>query len=116
MNKELGDIMMSFLEDKSSALKEIMFDMQSNAKHISGLDKFLSNIDKAELEEADIRQKFKTLMKVSKKQSDITSRLLIIIFVYMQSSSFDTDVSRLLVKLGRGDEAIKQMFKNKMGS
>lgn len=37
-----------------------------------------------------------------------------ILLVYVSSSNFDADVAKKLMEMGRGNEALKQMFKNKL--
>lgn len=110
----LDDLFMNFLNDKESAVRSIFDDIENCDKYSKGLEKFLSNIDDTELTEENIRKKFKTLMKVLNTQNTIVRKLLYITLIYMSGDNFDTDVGKLLIRMGRGEEALQTMFKNKL--
>ncbi len=111
----IDEIFMALLKDKKSALKSILKDIDKTGIYSGGLDQFLETIDTCDLEEVDIRKKLKTIMKVLSSQNAILRKLLFITLIYMQGNTFDSDAGNALVKMGRGEEALKQMFKNKMG-
>jgi len=108
------DLLMNFLNDKEASLKSIFTDIDTTDKYAKGLEHFLNNIDNADMTEPNIRKKFKTLMKVINDQNSIMRKLLFINLIYMQGDNFNSDVAKALIKMGRGDEAIKSMFNNKM--
>lgn len=107
-------LLMEFLKNKETALAGLIKDLYDTQKQGAGLDKFIENIDSADMNEDNIRQKFKTLMKVIRKQNSINIKLLVLISIYASSSDFDANVARILNKMGKGNEALHQMFKNKM--
>ncbi len=111
--EQLPELMFALLNDKKSGLKSILVDITTMENQIRGVDHFLKNIDGADLEEVDIRKKFKTMMKVSNKQNKVIMKLLYLILVYMQGNNFDSDVATMLTKFGKGDEALQAMFRNK---
>jgi len=82
--------------------------------NLNGLEKFINNIDDAEMSKENIRQKLKTLMKVEKEQISIIKQFLLINLIYVSSDTFTTDAAKLTMKLGRGEEALQAMFKAKM--
>jgi len=110
----IDELFMQFLKDKKTSLKSIFEDMDQCDKFSTGLNQFIDVIDGAHMEKEDIRKKFKTMMKVVNKQNDIIKKLLILSIVYMQGSNFDSDIGTALNKMGRGEEALKTMFANKM--
>ncbi|MDX1700057.1 MAG: hypothetical protein R3250_05530 [Melioribacteraceae bacterium] len=110
----LSRLMMEFMKDKKTALSAMFENLAKTQSYILGLNKFLDNIDNAEMSEENIRKKFKTLMKVIRDQNSMLTKLLLINIVYMQGDRFDSDVAKVLLKMGHGDEALQQMFKNKM--
>ena len=57
---------------------------------------------------------FKNLMVIIQMQSKDLLNLSYLSLIYMQGSNFDIDVARMLIKLGKGGEALEAMFKNKM--
>ncbi len=111
--EQIQELMFAFLNDKKSSLKSVLVDITTIENQIRGVDHFLKNIDDCDLEEVDIRKKFKTMMKVSNKQNRVILKLTYLILVYMQGDKFDTDVAHMLMKFGKGEEALQAMFKNK---
>ena len=112
----LSRLMMEFMKDKKTALSAMFEGIEKTQSYIAGLNKFIDNIDNAEMSDENIRKKFKTLMKVIRDQNSMLTKLLLINVVYMQSDSFDADVAKVLMKLGHGQEALQQMLRNKMGN
>ena len=53
-------------------------------------------------------------MEVVSNQAIQLEKLSAILLVYVSSSNFDADVAKKLMEMGRGNEALKQMFKNKL--
>ncbi len=102
------------MKDKKTALSAMFENLAKTQSYITGLNKFIDNIDNAEMSEENIRKKFKTLMKVVRDQNSMLTKLLLINIVYMQGDRFDSDVAKVLLKMGHGDEALRQMFRNKM--
>ncbi len=110
----LDKLFMKFLTEKERSLKSLLLDIETTTKYEKGLTQFLENIDEAEMTEANIRQKFKTMMKVVNYQNNIITKLLYLNLVYMQGSNFDSDVGTALSKMGKGEEALKAMLNKKM--
>jgi len=54
-------------------------------------------------------------VEVTAMQTKQIELLSVIALVYMGNSSFDRDVALILNRMGKGEEALQQMFKNKMG-
>lgn len=114
MSNDFEELFMQFLRDKKTATNSVMNDIQTLQSLNKGLTTFIENIETADINKENIRQKFRTLMKLSKTQNNIISKLTTLLLVYIQGNSFDRDVAILLNNLGRGEEALKQMLKNKM--
>ena len=53
-------------------------------------------------------------MQIQAQQSLAMRKLLMLVLVGTSSSDFDADVTRLANKFGRGDEALREMFKQKL--
>ena len=52
--------------------------------------------------------------KSLKHLNDVNQRLLMLIMVYVSGDNYQSDVAHALVKMGRGEEALQEMFKQKM--
>ena len=111
----MQELLMSFLKDKKQSIESIFDDIEKSISYSKGLKTFIENIDSAHMNEENTRQKFRTMMKVLNNQNTVIRKLLFVCLVYMQGSNFDVDVASALTKLGRGDEALREMYKSKMG-
>ena len=100
------DILFDILKDKKAVIKFLMDSMSSNEKQTVGLRKLK--------ESTDVNFKIDKLLEVTANQSAHIKTMSLILLVYAQSSDFDMNVAQMLNKMGRGEEALKQMFKNKL--
>ncbi len=58
--------------------------------------------------------KVEKLLEIVANQNVQIKNMSLILLVYIQSSDFDVDIAQMLNKMGKGEEALKQMFKNKL--
>lgn len=108
------DLFMQFLRDKKTAVKSVAEDLERMQALNRGLATFLENIDEAEMSDANVRQKLRTLMKVLKTQNSIMTKTMVLMLAYIQGTSFDKDVANMLAQLGYGEEALKAMMDSKL--
>lgn len=97
---------MNILQDKRKLLKFLIDTIDKSNKTTIGL--------RSIIEKEDTDFKVKALLEVVANQSVQIRNLSIILLVYCQSNNFDTDVAILLNKMDNGQEALQQMFKNKL--
>jgi len=97
---------LDILKDKSAIIKELLKTACDSEKITKGLRslKDSENID----------FKVEKLIEITANQNIQISQLSLVLLCYAQSTSFDTDVAIMLNKMGRGEEALKQMFENKL--
>lgn len=100
----------NLLKDKKDVISALIKAIDSNEKMAAGLKK-LKDSDSSKYSE---NFKVEKLLEVVANQSIQIRQLSLINLIYAQSDSFDTDVAKLMMKMGRGEEALKQMFKNKL--
>lgn len=92
-------------------------------KDKSGVIKFLlDTIMKSDTTTKNLRKhadgedpKIKMLMQVVANQNVQIKKMSTILLVYSQSDSFTTDVAKMAIKMGQGDEALQAMMENKFG-
>lgn len=109
----LDELMMNFLTNKEESLQSLFKDIMKVQEHKKGLIQYLKNIDTCDMEEVDLRKKFKTMMSVAHEQEVVIEKLIMLMVVYMAGRNFDGDVATILTKLGKGEEALQAMFANK---
>ena len=104
--------MMELLEDKSKMVARILAIMDECNKIHNGLNKVVTEFD--EHSNPNQREKqLKTCLKMQAKLAKNQGQLSMLLLIYASSTSFDSDVGKILVKLGRGEEALRTMLNNK---
>lgn len=101
----MNDIL-ELLKDKKKVLKFLLDTIDKNEKSALGLRKIAGKSNKDYVLN-------KTLEVVTNQSLQIKS-LSIILLIYSQSNSFDQDIAKMLIKMGKSEEALQQMLKNKM--
>lgn len=107
------DILLNLLKDKATGIQYLLSVLDESARQREGMTKLQASLEHNTSPE-NVAKCIQTTMKVCAKQADAIQNLAALMLVYMQSSSFDGDIARMLMKMGKGDEALRQMFKNKM--
>jgi len=99
--------LMDLLKDKERIIKYIISTLQNADKTYKGL------LSMKERGFSD-RGMLDKVVEVTAIQTNQIELLSVIALVYMGNSSFDRDVALILNRMGRGEEALQQMLKNKM--
>lgn len=98
--------LLEILKDKRQVIKFLLKTIDKNQNACNGIRKISGN--------DNLNYKVTKTMEVVANQSLQIKSLSLLLLVYTQSDSFDVDIAKMLAKMGKGDEALKQMFKNKM--
>ena len=103
----MNDIV-KLLEDKSGLIYYILTMLERSDKYTKGLR---SMKERGFSQEGMIEK----LIEVTAIQSDQIKHLALIALLAVQSHDFDTNVAEMMIKMGRGKEAIQTMMKNRFG-
>ncbi|MBM6865652.1 hypothetical protein H6A66_10810 [Bacteroides caecigallinarum] len=95
------------LKDKKPILEYVLKMMQSGKKNADGL----RSMKERGFSDAGMLEK---VIEVTAIQSEQISTLAIIALIGLQSRDFDSQVSEMMNKMGRGEEALKIMLDKKM--
>ena len=95
----------NLLKNKKNVIKFLLDTINSSHKMSNGVRKMTS----------DDSIKIEKLQEVVSNQSIQIKHLSLLLLCYVQGNRFDIDVATMLNKLGHGEEALKQMIKNKLG-
>ena len=98
---------LNLLKDKSALLKYIQ-------NMILSSDKFMANLPQMRergWSEAGMLDK---VIEISAIQSNQIKHLALIALLLVQSKDFDNNVAELMIKMGRGNEALKAMVDAKL--
>jgi len=98
---------LNLLKDKKEVISFLLQTIESNAKMSTGLRSMMQK---------NVSNDVKTqkLIEVVANQSIQIKHLSLLLLIYTQGSNFDSDTATMMMKMGRGEEALQQMFKNKM--
>lgn len=112
--EEFEELMWKMLKDKGQILRVLIDDIGHSQTQINGLEKFMDNSKDWEIE--NLKEKLPVVFKVMKKQSITIRAMLAVLMVYVSGGDFDTDVAQVLNKMGRGQDAVREILKQKMNS
>ena len=105
MNEQID--ILNLLKDKTALLKYILTMIESS-------DKFARNLPEMRQRGWSEQGMLDKVLEVSAIQSQQIKHLALIALLLVQSHEFDTMVAHLMVKMGRGKEALKAMFDAKL--
>jgi len=113
--EQFGDLTKSFITNKAQVVDALLTDLESLDKQTDGLASVLDNWEKVEANPDNAVKQLKTAIKCVKNQSEMNRRILMILMVYIAGDNFSSDSAKMLIKLGRGKEAVRAMAKEKFG-
>lgn len=105
MNEQID--ILNLLKDKSALLKYIL-------GMIASSDKFSRNIPHLRERGWSEQGMLDKVLEVTAIQSAQIKHLALVSLLLVQSDDFDAMVGKLMVKMGRGDEALRAMFESKL--
>lgn len=105
MNEQID--ILNLLKDKSALLKYILTMIESS-------DKFARNLPELRQRGWSEQGMLDKVLEVSAIQSAQIKHLALIALLLVQSNDFDTMVGQLMIKMGRGEEALQAMFDAKL--
>lgn len=105
MNEQID--ILNLLKDKSGLLKYIL-DM------IASSDKFARNLPELRQRGWSEQGMLDKVLEISAIQSQQIKHLALIALLLVQSDDFNSMVAKLMIKMGRGNEALDAMFNAKL--
>ncbi len=97
----------NLLRDKKGLIAYILKAIESSQKNAIGLR---SMKERGWSQEGMLDK----VIEVTAIQADQIKHLALVALISVQSSDFDSDVAKMMMKMGRGDEALKMMFDKKL--
>lgn len=94
---------LNLLKDKTALLEFVIKMMMSS-------EKFAQNLPQMKERGWSQEGMLEKLVEITAIQSQQIKHLALIAFLLVQSSDFDTMVGKLMIKMGRGEEALKAMM------
>lgn len=105
MNEQVD--ILNLLKDKSGLLKYVLGMIESS-------DKFARNLPELRQRGWSEQGMLDKVLEISAIQSQQIKHLALIALLLVQSDDFNSMVSKLMIKMGRGDEALSAMLNAKL--
>ena len=105
MNEQIDIV--NLLKDKTELIKYLIGMIQSS-------EKFAVNLPQLREKGWSEQGMLDKVIEITAIQSQQIKHLALVALLLVQSSDFDTMVGRMMVKMGRGEEALKAMFDAKL--
>lgn len=105
MNEQIDIV--NLLKDKSALIKYLIGMIQSS-------EKFAVNLPQLREKGWSEQGMLDKVIEITAIQSQQIKHLALVAFLVVQSSDFDGHVGEMMVKMGRGEEALKAMFDAKL--
>lgn len=115
---EIADMMKAFLESRDKVAIEILRGMDENVRISKGMGKFLKRIEDDkdnELTLSNLKYMLKVTLKYTAMAEMNNVQVMAAMLAYVMSDSFPSDSANVLVRMGKGEEALRTLFKQKFG-
>ena len=110
---EMVDLLKGMLKRKRSVIETLAEALDESVRIQKGMSHAKEHVLKNPSAE-NISKMLNTTMSTLETQSKTINQLILINLVYASGGDFTGDVVQCLNKLGHGQEALKEMFKQKM--
>jgi len=113
MKEHIGKSMMRCVKDRDSVLRDMVDVMSTSNKIQQGQQKF-----KAALEKGITPEDGPKIMKTTVRDLSVLAgqihKLSSVLMLYVMSDDFVPDAAKIASRMGYGEEALKEMFNQKM--
>lgn len=107
-----SDDFMKLLQNREQVISTILADMDACAKNAEAFAKLCELFEEGK--EVSTEKALKACAKSLRHSNEVNRRALMLLLVYASGGNFQQDAAGVLIKLGRGGDALKEMFKQKM--
>lgn len=108
---DIKKLVMDLLKNKNSILDQLGVDLVYCADTMDGIKKILPSV--VDGSEENLRHQLKNALAINFKLAEMLKRLNLLMLIWVGSDEFDATVGKLAVKMGIGEEALREMFKQK---
>lgn len=103
---------MDMLKNKEQVITSILKDFDSCSQNMAAFEKLEQLF--ADGKEVKTEKVLAASAKSLRHLNDMNRRLLMLLLVYSSSNNYSSDVAQVLVKFGQGEEALQEIFRQKM--
>lgn len=110
---DIKKLVMDLLKNKDSVLDQLGVDLLYCSDTMDGIKKILPSV--IDGSEENLRHQLKNSLAINYRQAEILKRLNLLMLIWVGSDEYRTTVAHLANKMGMGEEALREMFNQKMG-
>jgi hypothetical protein len=107
-----ADSFLKLISNREQVIAAILADMDSCAKNAEAFAKLCELFDAGK--EVSTEKALKAAAKSLRHSNEVNRRMMFLLLVYVSGSHFTGDAAGIMVKLGRGEEALKAVFDQKL--
>ncbi len=113
MNLPDASMFLNMLKNKESVMSSILRDLEVSKKNMEGFAKLEECYSDGVAVSTD--KVLKSAAKSLRHLNDVNMRILMLLVVYIGGDNYDSDAARVAMKMGAGDEAMKEFLNLKFG-
>jgi len=110
---EIVSLLKGMMSGKGEVIEALAKGIENTTKIQKGIGKVKDSVLENPSEE-NLRKQLHITMKSLEAQSAFINQLALICLVYTTGSNYTVDIAQALNKLGHGQDALKEMFRQKM--
>lgn len=103
---------MQMLRQPEKIAGSLLTDIATCSKNMEAFEKLVALYDEGKT--VDPEKALKACAKSLRHSNEVNVRLLMILLTYVSGRTFSSDATTVLVKMGRGNDAMRELFKQKM--
>jgi len=110
--EDFAGLVMDILKNKEEIIKTLFADIETCSKTMEGTKKILPSILTGS--EGNLRQQLKNALATNYKLAEMQKRMLLLMLIVLSSDDFSSMTAKTANKLGKGKEALQELFKQKL--
>ena len=110
---DIVSLLKGMMSGKEEIIQALAKGIENTSKTQNGIGKVKDSVLENPSEE-NLRKQLHITMKSLETQSTFVNQLALICLVYVTGSNYTSDIAQALTKLGHGQDALKEMFRQKM--
>ena len=107
-----SETFMKMLKNPEQVITGLLKDLDSCQKNMSAFQKLEELYESGE--DVSTEKALKACAKSLRHTNELNLKLIMLLIVYVSGGNYQSDTAQVLNKLGRGEEALQEMFKRKL--
>lgn len=113
MEEKLVEFVMRLLKNKKEAIRTLGDNISRCETIVNGTNKVINSIEEGGVE--NVKRQLKNNMVATREISHMIHQLTLLFMIIISSDDFSSQVAELANRLGKGQEALQELLRQKMG-